>query len=81
MSENVWRDCEKQPPLVDDGEMVLMDSKGKFWVGFCKITPDGVFYFASNTDPLKNDFVKYARIENCLHLKPTTKTFPILSEN
>ena len=34
MSKEIWRDCEKQPPLVDDGELVLMDSNDKFWVGF-----------------------------------------------
>ena len=69
MSEYIWRDCKKQPPLVDDGELVLMDSKNKFWVGFCKITSDGVSYFANNADPLKNDFVKYARIEKLLALE------------
>lgn len=68
MSEYIWRDCKKQPPLVDDGELVLMDSNGKFWVGFCKITSDGVSYFANNAEPLKNDFVKYARIEKLLAL-------------
>ena len=69
MSEYVWRDCKKQPPLVDDGELVLIDSNDRFWVGFCKITPDGVFYFANNAEPLKNDFVKYARIEKLLALE------------
>ena len=66
MSKGIWRDCEKQPPLVDDGELVLMDSNDKFWVGFCKITSGGVSYFANNADPFKNDFVKYARIEKLL---------------
>ena len=65
----IWHDCKKQPPLVDDGELVLMDSNGKFWVGFCKITSDGVAYFANNAEPLKNDFVKYARIERVLTLE------------
>lgn len=69
MSEYIWRDCKKQPPLVDDGELVLMDSKDKFWVGFCKITSDGVSYFANNAEPLKNDFVKYARIEKLLEVE------------
>lgn len=69
MSEYIWRDCKKQPPLVDDGELVLMDSKDKFWVGFCKITSDGVSYFANNAEPLKNDFVKYTRIEKLLEVE------------
>ena len=66
---SIWRDCKKQPPLVDDGELVLMDSNDKFWVGFCSITSDGVSYFANNAEPLKNDFVKYARIEKLLALE------------
>lgn len=66
---SIWRDCKKQPPLVDDGELVLMDSNDKFWVGFCEITSDGVSYFANNAEPLKNDFVKYARIEKLLALE------------
>ena len=53
MSNSIWLDCKKQPPLVDDGELVLMDSNDKFWVGFCEITSDGVSYFANNTEPLK----------------------------
>lgn len=69
MSKYIWRDCKKQPPLVDDGELVLMDSNDKFWVGFCRITSDGVSYFANNAEPLKNDFVKYARIEKLLALE------------
>lgn len=66
MSKSIWRDCKKQPPLVDDGELVLMDSNDKFWVGFCRITSDGVSYFANNAEPLKNDFVKYARIDKLI---------------
>ena len=66
MSKDIWHDCKKQPPLVDDGELVLMDSNGKFWVGFCEITSDGVSYFANNAEPLKNDFVKYARIDKLI---------------
>ena len=66
---SIWRDCKKQPPLVDDGELVLMDSNDKFWVGFCEITSDGVSYFANNAEPLKNDFVKYARIDKLLALE------------
>lgn len=69
MSKGIWRDCKKQPPLVDDGELVLMDSNDIFWVGFCKITSDGVSYFANNAEPLKNDFVKYARIEKLVALE------------
>ena len=69
MSKYIWHDCKKQPPLVDDGELVLMDSNDRFWVGFCKITSNGVFYFANNAEPLKNDFVKYARIEKLLELE------------
>ena len=69
MSKSIWHDCKKQPPLVDDGELVLMDSNDKFWVGFCEITSDGVSYFANNAEPLKNDFVKYARIDKLLTLE------------
>lgn len=70
MSKSIWHDCKKQPPLVDDSELVLMDSNDKFWVGFCEITSDGVSYFANNAaDPLKNDFVKYARIDKLLTLE------------
>ena len=69
MSKDIWHDCKKQPPLADDGELVLMDSNDKFWVGFCEITSDGVSYFANNAEPLKNDFVKYARIEKLLALE------------
>lgn len=84
MSKEIWRDCEKQPPLVDDGELVLMDSNDKFWVGFCRITSDGVSYFANNAEPLKNDFVKYARIDKLLaletELERTRKALEILQE-